>query len=274
MRTVEDPADPICQLVSCEQSVGLYNLSLAVYPLGLYGVKPRTLLRKKAAYDPNSFAAVFDFPVLRSDPPTHLVAYVPACVVPDQNPYPLARSFEFVGAPRKEAGGYPAHRAAIHEAQPHLLELRHIKPVARDGLRIRVVLGDRLLHQAQRLSCIAPTAQSRSRQATPPGLLQETHDPLGATFGEVDQSVAPPFFLAYSGSGDVIHRLARSQRTPRRSKVARTVSPAMRSLVKPSSKLTWAARSKVHSLVPLPNFLGFWCKSSRKASACSGPKAL
>jgi len=28
------------------------------------------------------------------------------------------------------------------------------------------------------------------------------------------QSVAPPFFVAYSGSGEVIQRLARSQRTP------------------------------------------------------------
>ena len=62
----------------------------------------------------------------------------------------------------------------------------------------------------------------------------------------------------------MIHLLARSQRTPIRASVARTVSPVMRSSVKPSSKLTWAARSIVHRLVCLPNFLGFWCKSSRK----------
>src|SRR5215217_4007457 len=84
------------------------------------------------------------------------------------------------------------------------------------------------------------------------------------------------FFLAYSGSGEVIHRLARSQRTPNLARVARTVSPVMGSLVKPkpSSKLTSAARSSVHTLVPLPNFLGLWCKSSPKASACSESKAL
>ena len=73
----------------------------------------------------------------------------------------------------------------------------------------------------------------------------------------------------------MIHLLARSQRTPIRASVARMVSPVMRSSVKPSSKLTSAAISSVHRLVPLPNFLGLWCKSSHKASACSGPwKAL
>jgi hypothetical protein len=74
----------------------------------------------------------------------------------------------------------------------------------------------------------------------------------------------------------VIQRLARSQRTPKRAKVARTVSPVICSFVRPSSKLTSTARSSVHTLlVLLPNFLGLWCKSSRKASACSGPwKAL
>jgi hypothetical protein len=71
----------------------------------------------------------------------------------------------------------------------------------------------------------------------------------------------------------VIHLLARSQRIPIRATVAQMVSPMMRSSVKPSSKLTSAANSSVHRLVSLPNFLGLWCKSSRKASAYSGSKA-
>src|SRR3712207_8011103 len=77
-----------------------------------------------------------------------------------------------------------------------------------------------LFDQAHRLSCIAPTVESRSCQPTPPALVQETHHPTEAAFGEVDQSVAPPFFLWYSGSGLVIQRLARSQRAPNRAKVA------------------------------------------------------
>jgi hypothetical protein len=36
MRTVKDPADPLGQLVSREQPVGLNHLALAMDPLGLY----------------------------------------------------------------------------------------------------------------------------------------------------------------------------------------------------------------------------------------------
>src|SRR3712207_7286303 len=59
-----------------------------------------------------------------------------------------------------------------------------------------------LFDQAHRLSCIAPTVESRSCQPTPPALVQETHHPTEAAFGEVDQSVAPPFFLWYSGRSE------------------------------------------------------------------------
>ncbi len=62
--------------------------------------------------------------------------------------------------------------------------------------------------------------------------------------GQVDQSVAELFFRAYSGSGLVIHCLARFQRIPKRSSVARTVSSLTRSLVNPSARLTSATNSK------------------------------
>src|SRR5215210_4672559 len=274
VRTVKDRAYSLGQLVSRQQPVGLYDLALAMDPLGLHRVEPRALLGQQAAYDPHSLAAVFDSSVVRGDLPSDLFGDVPGSVVPDQHPNLLARRLKLLAAPREEAGSYPAHGAAIHEAQPYLLELRHIEPVAGDGLRIGVLLGDRLLHQAQGLSCIAPTVEGRPRQPAEPGLVQETYDPLGATFGQADQSVAPPFFLAYSGSGEVIHLLARSQRTPIRASVARTLSPVMCSSLKPSSKLTSAANPSVHRLLSLPKFLGLWCKSSRKASARSGSKAL
>src|SRR5215204_1573047 len=275
VRTAKNRANALGQLVGRQQPLGLYHLALAMDPLRLNRVEPRALLGQKAAYAPHSpFApAVFDFSVVRGDPLSDLFGDVPGSVVPDQNPNPLAGRFKLFAAPRKEAGGYPAHGAAIHEAQPDLFELRHQQPIAGDGFGIEVVLGDRLFHQTQGLAFLGPAVEGRPRQPTPPGLVAETHYLIGATFGEADQSVAPPFFLAYSESAEVIQRLARSQRTPIRASVARTVSPVMRSWVKPSSKLTSAARSIVHRLVSLPNLLGFWCKSSRKASACLGSKA-
>src|SRR5918993_2178983 len=221
VRTVEDRADPMCQLVSRQQPVGLYDLALAMDPLGLHRVEPRALLGQKAAYDPHSLAAVFDSSVVRGDPPSDLFGDVPGSVVPDQHPNLLARRLKLLAAPRKEAGGYPAHGPPIHEAHPHLLEPGHEQPVAGDGLRIGIILGDRLFDEAQRLARFAPAIEGRPHQPAEAGLVQETYNPLGATFGQADQSVAPPFFLAYSGSGEGIHFLARSQPTPIRASVAR-----------------------------------------------------
>ena len=59
MRAIEDPTDPIGKLVGAQQAGGLNHLAFAVYPLGLYGVKPRTLLRKKATEDSHSSFATF-----------------------------------------------------------------------------------------------------------------------------------------------------------------------------------------------------------------------
>src|SRR5918994_4359618 len=152
VRTIEDRAYSCGQLISREQPVGLYDLALAMDPLGLHRVEPRTLLGQKAAYDPHSRAAVFDLTVVRGNPPSYLFGDVPGSVVPDQHPYPLACRLELLSAPRKEAGSYPAHGAAIYKAHPHLLELRHIEPVAGDGFGIGVVFGDRLFDEAQGLA--------------------------------------------------------------------------------------------------------------------------
>ena len=53
MSAIENPAYSVGEFVGFKQTVGLDDLALAVDPLGLYGVQPRTLLRKKATYDPH-----------------------------------------------------------------------------------------------------------------------------------------------------------------------------------------------------------------------------
>jgi len=85
MRTTENPAYPLRKLAGSKQPVWLDDLALAVYPLGLYDVKPRTLLRKKAAHDPHSSfaAALLDSAVVPSEPAPDLAAYVPGSVVFD-----------------------------------------------------------------------------------------------------------------------------------------------------------------------------------------------
>src|SRR5215213_10353886 len=67
VRAAESRADPICQLVSAEQTVGLDHLAFAMNPLGLHRIEPRTLLRQQTSDDPHSFLrALFESPVVRT----------------------------------------------------------------------------------------------------------------------------------------------------------------------------------------------------------------
>src|SRR5215207_6969679 len=196
MRTVEDSADSLGQLVSSEQPVGLDHLALAMDPLGLYWIEPRTLLGQKAAYDPHAPAVLFDPAVVSSDPPSHLSAYMPAGVVPDQHPNSLADRFELLGAPPKKASRYTAHRPTASTKRNHTSSNSgNKKPVTGDGLRIGIIFLNRLLHQAQRLARIAPTVKGRSRQPAEPGLVAETHDPLGVAVGESHQPYSSRLFF-------------------------------------------------------------------------------
>src|SRR5918999_375053 len=152
VRTLKGGTDSFGQLVGPEQPVSLYDSSFAMNPLGLHRIAPGALFGQQAAYDPHPFSTPFDRPVVRVDPLLHFMAYVPACVVPDQCPHLLANRFELLGAPIKKPGGYGAHRTAIDKTQPRLLKLGHIQPVAGDSLRIGIVFGDRLLDETQGFS--------------------------------------------------------------------------------------------------------------------------
>jgi hypothetical protein len=64
MRATKDPTDPVGEFIRSQQTVGLYNLSLAMNPFGLYGVRLRTLLGKQATHDPHSAPALLNFSVV------------------------------------------------------------------------------------------------------------------------------------------------------------------------------------------------------------------
>src|SRR5215208_5130595 len=196
VRRTEDPADPLGQLMSAEQSLGLDHFAFGVDPLGLYGVEPRALGRQQAGhYSYSGFAtASFDLAVVGADPVAHLSAFVPACVVPDHQQGLLAPRLEPLAAPTEELRGYGAHGAAIHESQPRLLELRQIKPVAGEGLRLGIVLSRLLLEEAHRLAGLIPGMQARPLEARKPGLVLEAQDPLRMGLREPDQPISIPFF--------------------------------------------------------------------------------
>src|SRR5215211_1764298 len=202
VRTTKYPAHPLGKLVRPQQTVRLDDLALCVDPLGLYGVKPRALLRKKTTHDSHSLPALLDLAVVLPEPSPHLFGDVPRGVVPDEQQNLLAYIFELFQAPLEKLRGYGTDGPAVDETQPRIIDLGQIEPVAGDGLRLGIVFGDRLLDEAKRLALLAPTVQSGQGQPAPPALIQETDCPLGGV-GPCDphQPVAAPFFFRTEGRG-------------------------------------------------------------------------
>ena len=88
--TAEDFANPLGELVSTEQPLGLDHLAFAVDPLGLYCIEPRALGGQQTWHYPDPMASALDFPVMSGDPASDLMALMPACVVPDKKQSLLA----------------------------------------------------------------------------------------------------------------------------------------------------------------------------------------
>src|SRR5215210_3831202 len=271
----EDTANTIGKLVGSEQSLGLSNLAFAMDPLRLDGVQPRALFGQKARNYPHpSFATVgLDLAVMGGYPVAHFFTLVPGGVVPDQKQRLFARRSELVGAVAEKLRGYGTYGSAVHEPQPGFSYPRQVQPVAGQRLGLGIILARSLLEEAHRLSIARPRMQRSPLEAGEPALVLEAHNPPRMGLCQTDQPVAIPFLRAYSGSGLSIQRLARCQRSPNRSRVARMVSPLTRLSVRPCSKLTSAACSNVQKLSSTPKFLGLWCRSSFRAQAPSSSKA-
>jgi hypothetical protein len=98
MDTAEGPTNPISELISTEQPLGLNYLAFGVDPLGFYRVEPQALGGQQTRHYPHSgFAcAGFDTAVVGGDPLAHLSALMPACVVPDKKQSLLAPPLELL----------------------------------------------------------------------------------------------------------------------------------------------------------------------------------
>src|SRR5215210_8322835 len=185
--TAEDFANPLGELVSTEQPLGLNYLAFGVNPLRLYCVEPRALGGQQTRHYPDPMAAGFDTAVVGGDPASDLMAFMPACVVPDEKQSLLAPLPKPVAAPPKKLRGYGAHGSTIHEPQPSLLKLRQIQSVAGESLRLGIVLSRLFFEQTHRLSSISPGMHTRPLEAGEPGLVLETQSPLGTGLGQMAQ---------------------------------------------------------------------------------------
>ena len=133
--TAEDFANSLGELVSTEQPLGLSYLAFAMNPLGLYCIEPRALGGQQTRHYPDPMATGFDTAVVGADPASDLMAFMPACVVPDKKQSLLAPLFEPLTAPRKKQRGYGAHGSIIHEPQPSFLKLWQIQSVAGESFQ-------------------------------------------------------------------------------------------------------------------------------------------
>jgi hypothetical protein len=276
MRTIENPAYPLGKLVGSEQPVWFDDLTLAVYPLGLYGVQPRALLRKKAAYDPHSsFAsALFDTAVVLAEPAPHLPACVPACVVPDQEQNLPASLWELL-ATQGTLGRYGAHGPSVHESQPRITDLWQVESVAGDGFRLGVVFGDRPFRM-RRIGLPSSEKLLKVGKAT---LLHQhsSHKPTAQVSGfapatSISRSRRLFSIVEGIGGGDPAFgpHPSHSQKTRKRSPDGLARDPP---LGKPLLEAACPAISRVQRLVSYPNSLGERWSISLRASALSSSKA-
>lgn len=254
-RAAQGSVDAVSQLVGGQETVGLNHLALAVNPFGFDGIEPGALGRQLAAEEPHALASRFDLLIMGADPGAHGATDVPGGVVPDQQQRRRAVCRQPVTAPGEELRGDGAERTVLDTAQQgSLAPLASVvpgaqqQPIAGQGLGIRVVARDRLLDQAQGL-VVRPGVAGGLGYPTPPTLIRKAQGPGRMRPRQTDQAVALTFFRAYSGSGLVIQRLARSQCSPAWARTARIVSPVTRRGVIPWRAASSAAIANVQTLL-------------------------
>src|SRR5918996_446544 len=272
VRTAKIAIDPLLNFLSCQLTLRLHDGAFAMHPAWFNWVQPGTFHRQQAGQDADP-TFLLGGNVVFFEPTLDPLADVPGGIVPHQQQSPFAQGLQFATDPRQEPSGHPTDWATIDKAQPYFLlrhpfrvQPTHQQPVAGQGFGVRVILGHRLLHQPQGVAHLAPGVRPGPGQPAKPGLVLEAQGPVRMGGRQADQPVPGPLFLVYARSGLVIHCLARCQRIPRRSRVARMVSPRTRWGVSPCWKLTSAANSSVQTLVGWPKVRGLWCSKARNCA--------
>src|SRR4030066_2011223 len=280
MSAIEGSTNAVSQLLDRQGAIRFSNPAFAVHPLRLNRVEPGAFDRQEADQNADALPAAFSVAVMLADPGPDGLADVPGSVVPNQGQPPLAHRLQALTAPCQKLSGDRTHRTTVHKARQHLLGHRlrlrrpaHQQAIAGQGFPFGVFRALDLLDQAQRFVRFTPGREPGLLKAAPPGLILKAQNPVGTAHHCLHQPVAALFFRSYAGSGLVIHCLARCHFTLNLLRAVRTASRLTRSGVRPCSKLTSAANSRVHTPLGLPKGGGLWWSSSRKRSACSDGKA-
>jgi hypothetical protein len=275
----ESSTDACCQLIGRKRSIGFNHPSFGMRPFGFNWVEPGTLDRQATDQDAHPLTTAFHLAIVCPDPGGYFLADMPRGIIPYQSQDSFVHCFQPGATPFKKLNRDIADGTPVHETEqdflvdlPILFHPPQQQPVTSQCFRLWVFFGLSLFHQAQWLTLFSPGRQVGLGKTTPPGLITIALDPIPIRVAPADESVAALFLRSYAGSGLVIQCLARFHFTPRRSSVWRIVSSLTRRAVRPCSKLTSAASSKVHKLLGLSNSLGLRCNSARNFSALSSSK--
>lgn len=205
-RTVKGGTHPLHRFLSRQSTVGFRDASLAMGPLGFNRIEPGAFDGQGANQQAHALTGTLDELVMLPNPLAHRFADMPGSVIPDDDQHGLAQCLGFRTAPFQELKGAGTEGTILNKAQPHLfrlvilLETRQ-QAVAGQRLAVRVAGLFALFHQAQRLVALGPGRQMWLLKATPPGLILESHDPIGVLLRQPDQSVAGVFCAHTPGQG-------------------------------------------------------------------------
>src|SRR6266566_3932463 len=259
----------------------LDHVALGMHPLGFNGIKPGALRGQQDGQNAHALAGLLDLLVVLAYPGTNGLTLMPVGILPDQEPVRLALLLQALATRLQELGGDGAHGSSRHKPQPGLRAVRLLgisllpkHPRTGQGLGIRVVLAQGLLHQAHWLILALPGVYLRQRKAAPPDFIAKANRPARLLAGPSNQTVPRVFFCWYCGSGLVIQCLARFQLVFKRPRARRTLSSEMGVEMTPCSKLTWAANSRVHTPRFFPKSRGLRCSRSLRRTRPSCEKLV
>ena len=222
-------ADALHHLRRRQSACRLHNCPLAMHPLQLNRIEPRTLARKEtnhktAATGFSFLLAALDSTVIRFELVLNALSDVPSRVVPDQDKPLLAFLNHLIRQTAQEVARHITDGPSLNETQIHLaliffrpcfsfglvflLALFYLARVCQQitvtgsGFGFRVSLSHLFLHQRQRLVLrlvVRSSMQVRLGQAASPNLVLQGQLPLRRLDKQAFQLVTTLFFAHKQG---------------------------------------------------------------------------
>jgi len=187
------------QFCCAQEAIGFRDGSFAMDPLRLDRVQPWAFHRQPGGDNPHAALTRFHLLVVEADPRADSLTGMPRGVIPDEQQGGEALLRQAVAAPGQKIGRHGADGAPSHKPEPQLLGLRQQaadqQPITGQGVRIGITLGTRQFLEAGDRLRLIPTMLRGLSQAAPPDFIGKAERPRRMLSGQLDQAVAPFFFL-------------------------------------------------------------------------------